>query len=47
VIVEASKDLNVNVGDERRDSGSRTRNAVPPPTIEVLEEVTGLGVLTR
>jgi hypothetical protein len=43
VIVENSKDLKVNVGDERRDSGSRTRNAVPPPTIEVLEEVIGLG----
>jgi hypothetical protein len=41
-MVEISKDLNVGVGDERRDSGSRTRNAVPPPTLEVLEEVTGL-----
>jgi hypothetical protein len=47
VIVETSKDLNVNVGDERIESGSRTRNAVLPPTIEVLEEVTGLGVPTR
>jgi hypothetical protein len=46
VIVETSKDLKVKVGDERRDSGSRTRNAVPPPTTEVLE-VTDLGVLTR
>jgi hypothetical protein len=43
VIVETLKDLSVNVGDERRESGSRTRNAVPPPTLEVLEEVTGLG----
>jgi hypothetical protein len=46
-MVETSKDSNVDVGDERRDSGSRTKNAVPPPALEVLEEVTGLGVLTR
>ena len=40
--VDISKDLNIGEDDERREQGSRIRNAVPPPTFEeVLEEETG------
>jgi len=33
VIADISNDLNVEVGAERREAGSRIRNAVPPPTM--------------
>jgi len=48
VTEDNSKDLKVAVGVERRFQGSRRRNAVPPPTIEeVNESGTGRGVLMK
>ena len=46
--VDISKELDVGKDDEMREHGSRTRKAVPPPTLEaVLEDVTGRGVIMR
>lgn len=46
--VESSKDLKVAEGEDRSLHGSRTRNPVPPPTIEQEDEPeTGRGVLMK
>ena len=47
MIVESSKDLKVASGEDRRLQGSRTRNPVPPPTIEEDYEEAGRGVLMK
>jgi hypothetical protein len=47
-MVEISKDLNLGEEEGRSTHGSRTRNAVPPPTLQdTFEEASGLGVLKR
>jgi hypothetical protein len=46
--VESSKDFKVAEGEDRSLQGSRTRNPVPPPTIEQEDELeTGRGVLMK
>jgi len=48
VPADNSKDLKEAVGVERSLQGSQKRNAVPPPTIEELNESgTGRGVLMK
>lgn len=48
VTEDISKDLNIDVGEESKEHGSRMRNAVPPPiTEDVHEGGTGRGLLIK